>query len=166
MSRNGLKSKKISRNFSYISKFQKIVLSCDKILPEGNFERQFETLNALKKLSIQRNFAKFNGNLRIKYKALSLSKTKDFQKDNLQQAVAVLQSLREIQYSVETIVFSFTALSHYFFSKSQLALNGKFLDLIGYLKCTFIHLLTRLYLMPFQKTSRARGNNRTDRQYI
>ena len=59
------------------------MLSCDEILPEGNFERQFETLNALKKLSIQRNFAKFNGNLRIKYKALSLSKTKDFQKDNL-----------------------------------------------------------------------------------
>ena len=54
------------------------MLSCDKILPEGNFERQFETLNALKKLSIQRNFAKFNGNLQIKCKALSLSKTIDF----------------------------------------------------------------------------------------
>ena len=66
----------------------------------------------------------------------------------------------------ETTVFSFTALSHYFFSKSQLALNRKFLDLIDYLKCTFIHLLTRLYLMPFQKTSRVKGNNRPDRQYI
>ena len=26
----------------------------------------------------------------------------------------------------------------------------------------FIHLLTRLYLVPFRKTSRAKGNNHTD----
>ena len=42
-----LNSWKISHRFSYISEFQKIAQDFDKMLPEGNFERQLETLNAL-----------------------------------------------------------------------------------------------------------------------
>ena len=30
----------------------------------------------------------------------------------------------------------------------------------------FIHLLKRLYLIPFRKISRAKGNNRTDRHLL
>ena len=37
----------MSHHFSYIFEFQKIVQNFDKMLPEGNFERQFDTLNAL-----------------------------------------------------------------------------------------------------------------------
>ena len=47
ITRNDLNSWKISHYFSYISEFQKIAQNFDKMLPEGNFERQFETLNAL-----------------------------------------------------------------------------------------------------------------------
>ena len=34
MAKNDLNSCKISYNFSHISEFQKIVLTCDKMLPE------------------------------------------------------------------------------------------------------------------------------------
>ena len=47
ITRNDLNNWKISHHFSYIFEFQKIVQNFDKMLPEGNFERQFETLNAL-----------------------------------------------------------------------------------------------------------------------
>ena len=46
------------------------------------------------------NFAKSYGTFRTKCKALSLIETKDFWKDNLKQAVAVLQNSREIYYSI------------------------------------------------------------------
>ena len=48
ITRKDLNSWKISHNFSYISEFQKSVQNFDKTLPEGNFERQLETLNAFK----------------------------------------------------------------------------------------------------------------------
>ena len=38
---------KVSHYFSYISEFQKIVQNFDKMFPEGNFEHQFQTFNAL-----------------------------------------------------------------------------------------------------------------------
>ena len=61
---------------------------------------------------------------------------------------------------------NFTVLPHCSFSESQLPLKGKSLILISQLKCMFIHLLTRLYLIPLGKISRAKGNNRTDRHLL
>ena len=98
---------KLKDNFSYICNFQKTVMNCNKMLPEGNFECQFETLNALykffnvnnKKVD-KTNFPKFYGTFQTKCKVLSLSETKDLGKNSLKQAVMVLQSLREIWYSI------------------------------------------------------------------
>ena len=55
ITRNDLNSGKTSLSFIYIYiyiyiyifEFQKIVQNFDKMLPERNFESQFETLNAL-----------------------------------------------------------------------------------------------------------------------
>ena len=47
--KNDLSSWKKSHYFSCISEFQKIAQNFDNMLPKGNFERHFETLNALKK---------------------------------------------------------------------------------------------------------------------
>ena len=47
------------------------------------------------------NFAKFYGTFQTKCKALSLIETKDFWKDNLKQAVAVLQNSRESQLAIK-----------------------------------------------------------------
>ena len=47
ITRNDLNNWKISHHFSYIFEFHKIVQNFDKMLREENFERQFETLNAL-----------------------------------------------------------------------------------------------------------------------
>ena len=43
---NDLNNWKISYHFSHIFELQKIVRNFDKMLPKGNFERQFEILNA------------------------------------------------------------------------------------------------------------------------
>ena len=48
-----LYNSKISQNFSYFFEFQKIVQNFDQMLSEGNFESQFETLNALWKFECQ-----------------------------------------------------------------------------------------------------------------
>ena len=78
------------------------------MFPRGKFEYQFETLNSTEKfereyenLGAQKNFAEFHECFQTKYKASSLSETKDFQKDELKQAAVVLQSLRETNYSME-----------------------------------------------------------------
>ena len=46
ITRNDLNNWKISLFFFFILEFQKIVQNFDKMSPEGNFERQFETLDA------------------------------------------------------------------------------------------------------------------------
>ena len=47
ITRNDVNNWKISHYFSYIFDFQKIVQAFNKMLPEENFKRQHETLNAL-----------------------------------------------------------------------------------------------------------------------
>ena len=47
--RNDLNNWKISHHFSYIFEYKKLVQNFDKMLPEGNFERQFETSNVLQR---------------------------------------------------------------------------------------------------------------------
>ena len=47
MTRNDLKKLRINHHLFFISEFLKNVQNFDKMLPERNFERQLETLNAL-----------------------------------------------------------------------------------------------------------------------